>query len=93
MANTLTQTAEFAAALYSGLIIGILFDLFSLLHVPFKNKWVHALIDAAFYSVAGALAGMSLLFINGGTVRLWLLLVMAFGAFTYRFTAAENIIK
>jgi spore cortex biosynthesis protein YabQ len=87
MDTTLSQAAEFAAAVYCGLCIGILFDIFAILHSPFKNVWVHSLLDAIFYAAAGVIAGSALLFINGGEIRLWLLLIIAAAAFLYRFTA------
>lgn len=87
MDTTLSQAAEFAAALYCGFVIGILYDIFCILRALFKSVWAHSILDAAFYAAAGVLAGAALLFINGGEVRLWLLLVIAAAAFLYRFTA------
>lgn len=91
MDTTLSQAAEFAAAVYCGLCIGVLFDIFSVLHAMFEHVWVHSLLDAVFYAAAGAVAGAALLFINGGEIRLWLLLIIAAAAFLYRFTASALI--
>ncbi len=73
--------------MYSGLCIGIVFDIFALLHIPFKNTWIHSILDAVFYVAAGVIAGFTLLIINGGEMRAWLLLVIAASSLFYRFTA------
>ena len=68
MRDTLGQAFEFAGAVYTGLIIGLIYDGFRLLRMPFPNKPVTIILDSAFYIVAGAVFGYSLFVLNGGTL-------------------------
>ena len=73
MRGTLGQAFEFAGAVYTWLIIGLIYDGFRLLRMPFPNKPVTIILDSAFYIVAGAVFGYSLFVLNGGTLRLYII--------------------
>lgn len=79
----LTELAGFAAAVYCGLAIGIMYDLFALLRRPFKGAVTTGIIDMLFYAAAAAMAALALLYINCGTLRLYLFAAMALGIYLY----------
>lgn len=78
------ELPRFLGALYGGLVIGVLYDVFSLLRLPLRAKLAINLVDAFFYAAAGIVAALTLLYINGGAPRLYAFLGLAFGAFIYR---------
>ena len=79
----LTELAGFAAAVNCGLLMGIMYDIFGLLHKPFKSTVTAGLIDLLYYAAATALAALTLLYINCGTLRLYLFAAMALGIYLY----------
>jgi spore cortex biosynthesis protein YabQ len=84
MYNTLNELPKFLGALYGGLVIGILYDLFRLLRLPFhKHRLVTGVIDALFYASAGVIAALTLLYVNSGAPRVYLFAGLALGAFVY----------
>lgn len=83
MPNTLSEWPQFWGALYGGLVIGIVYDLFSLLRLPFGNKWCIAVIDALFYVVAGVLSALTMIFVNGGSPRIFIIAGLILGAYLY----------
>ncbi len=84
MYTTLSELPKFLGALYGGLVIGVLYDLFRLLGLPFsKLRFVRAVFDALFYAAAGIAAAVTLLYVNGGAPRLYLFLGLALGIFVY----------
>ncbi len=84
MYNTLNELPKFLGALYGGLVIGIVYDLFRLLWLPFrKHRLITGFIDALFYAVAGVIAALTLLYVNSGAPRVYLFAGLALGAFVY----------
>lgn len=84
MYNTLAELPKFLGALYGGLLIGILYDAFRLLRLPFlKIRLAAGLFDALFYAAAGVIVALTLLLVNGGAPRVYLFLALALGAFLY----------
>ncbi len=84
MYNTLSELPKFLGALYGGLVIGLLYDVFRLFRLPFsKLRIVVGILDALFYAVAGVVAALTLLYVNNGAPRVYLLLGLALGAFLY----------
>lgn len=69
----LTEFAGFVAAVNCGLVIGIMYDLFALLRKPFKSAVTTGIIDLLYYAAAMVLVALTLLYINCGTLRLYLL--------------------
>ena len=68
----LTEFAGFVAAVNCGLVIGIMYDLFALLRKPFKSAVTTGIIDLLYYAAAVVLVALTLLYINCGTLRLYL---------------------
>ncbi len=84
MYNTLSELPKFLGALYGGLVIGLLYDVFRLFRLPFsKLRLVVGLLDALFYAAAGVVAALTLLYVNDGAPRIYLFLGLALGAFLY----------
>lgn len=82
--NTLAELPKFLGALYGGLVTGVLYDVFRLFRLPFRKlKAVNAAVDALFYAAAGVVAAITLLYVNDGAPRVYLLLGLALGAFLY----------
>lgn len=74
--------------LYGGALIGLAYDVFRLLRLPFgKGRWKDALFDLLFYAAAGCMAGLTLFYANGGVPRLYALFSIALGAAAYLRTA------
>ncbi|MDR0841495.1 MAG: hypothetical protein LBN26_08975 [Christensenellaceae bacterium] len=78
-----SEVAAFCAAVYSGLVMGALYDVFRLLRLPLRGRVWNALLDAVYYALVLCLAAGALLYINGGTVRMYLLLGMGLGLYAY----------
>lgn len=83
MKSTLDQIPGVLAALYCGLVIGALYDVFGLLRIPFKNKWADGIIDGLFYVAAGVLSAFLILLTTDGRPRLYVLLSIVLGVFIY----------
>lgn len=89
MQQTLDQFPVFLFMLYCGLVIGVLYDLFRLLRLPFSSAIVSGILDGAFYMLAGAIFALSLLYANNGEFRFYTLIASGVGIFIeQRFTGA-----
>jgi len=94
MTATLTQGTEFLAAVYGGMLTGILYDGFRLLRLPFRNRRiVHALFDLLFYAAAGILAAITLFFLSGGAVRVFHILGIGAGVFLQQYFLSRPVRK
>ena len=51
----LGELASFFAALYCGILMGMLYDVFSLLRKPFKSPWIAGIFDLLYYIAVVAL--------------------------------------
>ncbi len=80
----LGELASFLAALYCGILIGAVYDVFTLLRLPFKSPWIYGVLDLLYYIAAVCLAGAAMLYINCGTFRLYIYLAMGMGILLYR---------
>ncbi len=92
MKNTLNELWQFLGGIYGGFAIGVVYRIFTLIRMFLKNKWINAVIDVVFYAIAGTIAAFTLLMINGGELRLFILLAIAFGAFLFIW-ASQSIVK
>lgn len=79
----LTEFAGFVAAVNCGLVIGIMYDLFAMLRKPFKSAVTTGIIDLLYYAAAMVLVALTLLYINCGTLRLYLFAAIALGIYLY----------
>ena len=74
MTGTVGEVPIFLGAVYGGLVIGLTFTAFRVLHALFGG-------DALFYLLSGVIAALTLFRINGGSLRLYALLGIAAGIF------------
>ena len=84
MLNTLNELPVFFGAFYGGLLIGILYDVFRLLRLPFRSRLLNGIFDALFYAGAGALAALCALALNGGIPRFFVVFGLFLGAFLWQ---------
>lgn len=78
--NTLNELWQFLGGLYGGILIGIIYRVFTFLRLLFKNKWVTAVFDVLFYLIASSVLALTLLIINGGELRLFILFAVFLSA-------------
>ena len=80
MTGTVGEIPIFLGAIYGGLIIGLLFTAFRLPQLLFGTRPLFAaLLDGAFYILAGVIAALTLYRLNGGTFRVYPFLGIAMG--------------
>lgn len=76
----LEQAQLFFAMAATGIVIGVLYDVFRLLRKMFgMGRFFTALMDLIFWLCATVIAGLSILFFAGGELRAFLLLGMLLG--------------
>lgn len=92
MKNTLNELWQLLGGIYGGFLMGAVYRVFTLVRIFFKNKWANAVIDVIFYIIAGTIAAFTLLIINGGELRLFILLAMVMSALLFIW-ASRGIIK
>ncbi len=67
MTGTVGEVPIFLGAVYGGLVIGLTFTAFRVLHALFGGGRISdALLDALFYLLSGVIAALTLFRINGG---------------------------
>lgn len=69
--------------LCTGVLLGLLYDVFSLLRFPFHNAYADAVFDALYYLFALALCALSLFALNDGRVRLYSLGFILLGLYLF----------
>ena len=78
----------------TGIIIGVLFDIFRIIRKAFKISDMHTCIEDIIF---GVLTGILLIFVifiyNNGSLRFYMILGMALGIITYLFTVSKYFIK
>ncbi len=78
----------FMGAVYSGMVLGVLYDFFRLIALPFYSKWVLGAFDALFYIIAGIFTAAAFLELTDGVLRLYVFLGMALGLSSYIFSVS-----
>lgn len=78
----MTQLTALSASVYGGILGGLLYSVFALLHRAVSGRFLHAALDACFYMLLTALFSLTLLYINGGEVRVYLIAGFALGVFS-----------
>lgn len=82
----MTAAAElriFAFCLCAGIVIGIGYDILSLLRYPFHSVLLDALFDLLFYCLALIVSAAALFFSNDGIIRFYSLAGILLGVFLY----------
>lgn len=78
----------------TGIVIGVLFDLFRILRKSFKTAdWIIYLQDIVFWILAGFIVLFSIFTFNHGEIRSYVLLGLAFGIIIYMITISKFIVK
>lgn len=80
MDSTLLQKYEFSAFLYGGLVLGLLFELFSRLNAWMPNRFFTHALDVLAVLLSGIDIAATFYIANGGEFRLFGALAMAAGA-------------
>jgi len=79
----MTEGGAAICALYCGVVLGMLYDLFRLLHLPFSNPWAAGVIDALYYAAALIVTWGFMLYINCGTLRVYIFVFIGLGLLLY----------
>lgn len=86
------ELAVLAGCFVTGLVAGMLYDLFRFIRLPFRKSYLRdAIFDLVYYAAAGALCALALFELNGGAPRLYALAGFALGAFAYIKTVSEAV--
>ncbi len=84
MHNTFNQSYIFMAAVYGGLITGIIYDVYRALRRALNaKKFLTAVFDVLFCACALAVTGFVLYTVNYGQIRAYTFLGFALGFFIY----------
>ena len=83
MTNTVLQPIEILSAIYIGIIIGIIYDIFRLFRYIFASSIFDALFDIMFYVIALFVTAISFFYINNGIFRLYILAGLLIGVLLY----------
>lgn len=94
MMSVTAETTLFLIFLLVGIIIGLLFDIFRILRKSFKTPdFITYIEDIGFGILAGVILIFSIIVVNNGELRLFILLGIALGAILYFLTLSKLIIK
>ncbi len=77
------EVPSLCTAVYGGLAMGLCYDLLLPIRCLWRSRIWNGFVDLLFYLLALGIACATLLFINGGKPRVYLLLAMAAGAYVY----------
>lgn len=78
----------------TGIVIGILFDLFRILRKSFKTAdWITYIQDILFWILTGFIVLFSIFKFNNGEIRSYIFLGIALGVLIYMLTISKFIIK
>lgn len=81
----------FMGAVYSGMVLGVLYDFFRLITLPFYSKWVLGIFDAVFYIIAGIFTAAAFIELTDGILRLYVFFGIALGLAAYIFSVSYLI--
>lgn len=88
------QAYTIIAFFISGLIIGIIFDIFRITRKTFKLPNIITYIeDALFWILTGAIILFTIYVFTDGQIRLYMILMLIIGAFIYFMFASKYFIK
>lgn len=78
----------------TGIIIGILFDIFRILRRSFKTAdWITYLEDILFWILSGSIMLFSIFVFNNGEIRSYIFIGIAIGVIIYMLTISRYFIK
>lgn len=92
--STANQAYIFLIAVYGGLIIGVIYDIFRVVRsITQSGKWFTAVIDFVFWVLVAFLLFYMLFKVNGGQIRFYTLIGIALGWSLYRLTIGALVVK
>ena len=78
----------------TGIVIGVLFDIFRILRRSFKTAdWLTTLQDILFWILAGFVILFSIFKFNNGEIRSYIFIGIALGVLIYMLTLSKYIVK
>ena len=78
----------------TGIVIGVLFDVFRILRRSFKTAdWLTTLQDILFWILAGFITLFSIFKFNNGEIRSYIFIGIALGVLIYMLTLSKYIVK
>ena len=82
------------AFIITGIVIGVLFDIFRILRRSFKTAdWLTTLQDILFWILTGFVILFSIFKFNDGEIRGYIFVGIALGVFIYMLTLSKYIVK
>lgn len=88
------QVKNFGIFLISGMIIGILYDIFRIIRKSFKISDIHTYIEDVFFGILLGIFLIYLLFINyQGKIRLYMIFSLLIGIIVYEKVISKFFIK
>ena len=92
--NNLEQLTNFIYFIITGMILGIVLDIFRILRKSFKTSdFVTNIQDILFGVITGTILLLSIFLFNNGELRLYLFLGVIFGVIIYMLLISEYFIK
>lgn len=92
--STTNQAYVFLATVYTGMLVGFIYDLNRVIRRIFKPRpWLVGIMDLFFWLVVAALVFMALLYANDGEVRFYNFIGLAMGWSLYLLTISPWVIK
>ena len=90
----LLQSYQFFIYLISGMLIGILFDIFRILRKTFKTQdFITYIEDVAFWIITGAFLMFILLKFSNGEIRFYSIIGLSLGFIVYILTISRLFVK
>lgn len=92
--STANQAYVFLATVYTGMIVGFIYDFNRVIRRIFKPRpWVVGIMDLLFWLIVAAIVFMALLYANDGEVRFYNFIGLAMGWSLYLLTISSWVIK
>jgi spore cortex biosynthesis protein YabQ len=92
--STVNQAYVFLTTVYTGIIIGFIYDLNRVIRRVFKpGVWIVGIMDLLFWLVVSVIAFLVLLYANDGEIRLYNFIGLAMGWSLYVLTISSWVIK
>ena len=78
----------------TGIVIGVLFDIFRILRRSFKTAdWLTTLLDILFWILAGFVILFSIFKFNNGEIRSYIFVGISLGVLIYMLTLSKYIVR
>lgn len=89
-----TQVKTFLVIAVTGIILGVLFDIYRILRLRFRPHWlITTIADLMYCLLASAVAFAALLVSNWGEFRFYVVIALVSGVFFYYRLASRHVMK